>query len=354
MANPNDRRSNHRDVGFNTIHHSAVGKRRKTATRQKYTLFAVIALLALMIAVLLVMAIGGIIANVSGDNPGQDKPPVTPSGKDKIVWASAPMDTAHTQEGPLVLVGASHPYKEPSTNSHLAQINDMRMTHNPRIYASAGLSAYMEKNALKALDTLLVDFHAATGKDNVVLRYAYISSADLQKNNPAFVAGTSDYNTGYGCELAYMQDGKTYQFSADSTYAWISENCHKYGIIIRYPAEKSEITGVKDEDAYYRYVGVAHATYMKGQNICLEEYITLLKDYTPEKPLKIAGADGNTYEVYYVAVNGSTSVKVPTNYAYTVSGTNEGGVVITVNRSQPASPSESESDTGTSAGTTAP
>ena len=49
--------------------------------------------------------------------------------------------------------------------------------------------------------------------------------------------------------------------------------------------------------------------------------------------LSIRGADGNKYEVYYVAVDGSATVKYPTNYAYTVSGTNEGGVVVTIDRS---------------------
>ena len=56
--------------------------------------------------------------------------------------------------------------------------------------------------------------------------------------------------------------------------------------------------------------------------------------YTENKPLKINGADGRYYEVWYVAVDGSATVKHPTNYAYTVSGTNDGGVVVTVDRSK--------------------
>ena len=70
----------------------------------------------------------------------------------------------------------------------------------------------------------------------------------------------------------------------------------------------------------------------------MEEYVEKLKDYTEKKPLKISGADGKFYEVYYVAVDGSATVKHPTNYAYTISGTNEGGVVITVDRSQTLTP----------------
>jgi hypothetical protein len=67
-----------------------------------------------------------------------------------------------------------------------------------------------------------------------------------------------------------------------------------------------------------------------------------LKEYDNENPLGIRGADGKYYEVYYVAVDGSATVKHPTNYAYTVSGTNEGGVIITVDRSKALS---NEADT---------
>ena len=77
---------------------------------------------------------------------------------------------------------------------------------------------------------------------------------------------------------------------------------------------------------------------MKDNDLCLEEYVELLKGYTAEKPLKINGADGRFYEVWYVAVNGSATVKHPTNFAYTVSGTNDGGVVITVDRSKTLEP----------------
>jgi hypothetical protein len=49
-----------------------------------------------------------------------------------------------------------------------------------------------------------------------------------------------------------------------------------------------------------------------------------------------------------VAVDGSATVKHPTNYAYTVSGTNDGGVVVTVDRSkalEPETDTEAASDT---------
>jgi D-alanyl-D-alanine carboxypeptidase len=138
----------------------------------------------------------------------------------------------------------------------------------------------------------------------------------------------------------------------DPVYNWLFDNCHKYGFVIRYPDDKASITGVSEYGYYFRYVGIPHATYMKAQGLCMEEYIELLKEFDNEKPLKIQSADGKIYEVYYVAVEGSATVKHPTNYAYTVSGTNEGGVVVTVDRSRVLNP-ESDSTADTSAGTEA-
>lgn len=329
----------HEDRSFNTIRNSAVDKRAKNRTVQHYTVFAVAALFALTIVVLLVMAIGGIIDNV-GDHP---KPP-----NEKVDWGTLTVTSSDTLTGNLVLVNNTHVYTFPSTIDHLGKLNDMRLTHDPRVYKQSGLSTYMEKTALSALDSMLVDFHAATGKDNVILKYAYRSAEDQQALVDAGAStqvGYSDHHTGLGIQLGYSKDGRTYELSTDPTYNWLFENCHKYGFVIRYPANKVDLTGVSDYTEYFRYVGVPHATYMKANDLCLEEYIEVLKGYTYDKPLTIAGADGKSYQVYYVAVDGSASVKYPTNYAYSISGTNAGGVVITVDRSQVLTPEENTTDT---------
>ena len=54
---------------------------------------------------------------------------------------------------------------------------------------------------------------------------------------------------------------------------WLQENSYKYGFIFRYPAGKSDITGVTEEVWHYRYVGVDAATEIYEQGLCLEEYL---------------------------------------------------------------------------------
>ena len=334
------------DRGFNTVQNSCVGKRERNRAMQKYTILGVIALAALTVFMLLIMAIGGIIANIRGEiGKGPDN--------EKVDWASFTVTATDTLQGPLVLVNNTHVYTFPNSGiDHLGKINDKRVSHDPRVYQQSGLSAYMEKTALDALDQMLVDFHAATGLDNVVLKYAYRSAEEQQAlvdGGASTQVGYSDHHTGMGIQLAYLRNSNNYSLSTDDAYNWLFENCHKYGFVIRYPEGKSDITGVSDYTDYFRYVGVAHATYMKANDLCLEEYVTLLKGYTDDKPLKINGADGRYYEVWYVAVEGSATVKHPTNYAYTVSGTNDGGVVVTVDRSKALEP-ETELTSDSAAG----
>ena len=332
MANPNDR-------GFNTIQHSRIAKREKTNTLQKFTLLGVVAMAVLTVAMVVVMAVGGLVSGLGG---GSNRP-----DNERVDWGTFTVTTSDTQSGPLVLVNDTHAYVFPSSLEHLGELNAKRQTHSPRIYQQSGLSTYMEATALNALDKMLVDFNAATGKDDVTLKYAYRSAEDQQvlidKGSSTVAVGHSDHHTGFGIQLGYTRDF-TYALSTDPVYNWLFENCHKYGFVIRYPADKVDTTGVDDYTDYFRYVGVAHATYMTENNLCLEEYVSVLKEYNDDKPLKINGADGKYYEVWYVAVDGSATVKHPTNYAYTLSGTNDGGVVITVDRSKALEP-ETESDT---------
>ncbi len=366
MANTNDAHNGQGgtpDPGFNTIRNSSIDKRQKKSTQRNYTFLALIALVALLIVTLLVTAIGGIIANVADGKDPDKKPPVSnASGKD-IKWGDVTFTDAHTLTGPLVLVNASHKYVfpdvQPEKDENLEEISGVLLSNDARPYEQSGISKYMNKDALLALDRMLTDFAAKTGKKNTSIRAAYRTEEDQNKlytDNPSATApGYSDHHTGYGCALKYTKEGVggSFDLASDTDYNQLYELASKYGFISRYPVGKEDKTGVSDYPEYFRYVGNAHAAYMTEKGLCLEEYIETLKTYTQSKPLEIKDADGVKYLVYYVSVSGNTAVKCPTNFAYTVSGTNEGGVVITVNLSEKAAPAESESDTAVSTETVA-
>ena len=60
---------------------------------------------------------------------------------------------------------------------------------------------------------------------------------------------------------------------------WLIENSYKYGFVLRYPTNKKDITMINYEPWHYRYVGVENATYMKENDMCLEEFIDYLKQF---------------------------------------------------------------------------
>ena len=81
--------------------------------------------------------------------------------------------------------------------------------------------------------------------------------------------GTSEHELGLSVDIKAESSGA----SQDAVYEWLDENAYKYGFIKRYPADKTDITGIDNEPWHYRYVGYEAAIEMKEQNLCLEEYL---------------------------------------------------------------------------------
>lgn len=81
--------------------------------------------------------------------------------------------------------------------------------------------------------------------------------------------GTSEHELGLSVDINAESSGT----SQDAVYEWLDENAYKYGFIKRYPADKTDITGIDNEPWHYRYVGYEAAKEMKEQNLCLEEYL---------------------------------------------------------------------------------
>lgn len=91
------------------------------------------------------------------------------------------------------------------------------------------------------------------------------------------VPGTSEHALGLALDLIsnqYTELDERQETTAEAK--WLKENCHKYGFILRYPPEKTNITGIIYEPWHYRYVGVEDATKIMKLGITLEEY---LQDY---------------------------------------------------------------------------
>lgn len=85
--------------------------------------------------------------------------------------------------------------------------------------------------------------------------------------------GTSEHETGLAVDIVdkgyQILDRKQEQTPVQQ---WLMEHCVRYGFILRYPTDKSELTGIGYEPWHYRYVGPEAAAAIMEQGICLEEY----------------------------------------------------------------------------------
>lgn len=96
------------------------------------------------------------------------------------------------------------------------------------------------------------------------------SATDLVSAKP----GSSEHQTGLTLDVSSESVGCALEesFGDTSDGKWLAKNCHKYGFIIRYPKDKTKITGYSYEPWHIRYVGRKLATYLYKKNMTLEEY----------------------------------------------------------------------------------
>ena len=81
--------------------------------------------------------------------------------------------------------------------------------------------------------------------------------------------GHSEHQTGLAVDIRNVAYNSTV---TDSEYAWLKENAHKYGFIIRYTKDSISITGYQEEPWHLRYIGIEHATKVKELGLTYDEY----------------------------------------------------------------------------------
>lgn len=98
--------------------------------------------------------------------------------------------------------------------------------------------------------------------------------------------GTSEHQTGLCVDLITSEMSGLWNYGSETPnnpydkgfaetdeFEWLKDNAHKFGFILRYPENKTEITGYSYESWHYRFVGIDAATDIYMQGITLEEYL---------------------------------------------------------------------------------
>ncbi len=126
-------------------------------------------------------------------------------------------------------------------------------------------SPYRSNNRQEMLFARKVDYYLEQGYD-YMQSYALASQA-------VTIPGSSEHEIGLALDIitdgyCSLDEG----FGDTAAGRWLAQNSYKYGFVVRYLKGKEEITGIEYEPWHIRYVGVAAATVMYEEGICLEEF----------------------------------------------------------------------------------
>lgn len=185
----------------------------------------------------------------------------------------------------LILVNKEHAMEDASYENNLRQICNGRLQASKVLYsdlvdllAAAGeegyqywiASAYRSKERQQELVDEDVARYMAQGMSR--------QEALAKTYEQTMPAGKSEHETGLALDILCSEN-----LNMDETQAeepgnkWLVEHAHEYGFVLRYPADKEEITGIYYEPWHFRYVGKEAAVFLRENELTLEEFWEILE-----------------------------------------------------------------------------
>jgi len=275
-------------------------------------------------------AVGGPAAGPSGpDGPGAN---TVVDGY--IAMRLGPSDISL---GNLIVVNHDFVY-EIREDHDLVLIEDMKTMS----YRVSGDNLLFSRSAIGKLNEMMDAFFDESERDSTTIISAFRDFERQQEILDEYVAivgrtealrwasppGYSEHHTGLAVDLGFFSGGEVRTFLGTGINAWFSENSYKFGFILRYPFEKSDITKTAYEPWHFRYVGNPHAYVIHNYRWCLEEYIGYVMGFSREEPFSVV-FDGDSYDIYFTR---GFDVLVPVDSEYDISGNNIDGFIVTVKR----------------------
>ena len=191
----------------------------------------------------------------------------------------------------LLLVNKTHPLASTYEPTDTVKVKDVRQNETRNLL--------LDRTAEMALEAMFIEMRAAGFKNVFVTSahrsYEYQYRLFFETYLPQEMAanpflsreeaiekvlrysaypGTSEHQTGLCVDLmTHNMSDLDESFADEPVYAWLLENAWKFGFILRFPEDKTEITGYDFEPWHYRFVGRADAYAIASRGLCLEEYL---------------------------------------------------------------------------------
>ena len=181
----------------------------------------------------------------------------------------------------LALVNEKHPLDTSYVPANLTEISDGKQVDSRMADSlnkmlddgkKAGLSMYVT-SGYRSYEKQR-DVFNTTMQDWINQGYTPLNAYDETKKSVA-IPGTSEHATGLAVDIISTKYGELDEKQGDTEeQKWLMEHCSEYGFVLRFPQDKSNITGIIYEPWHYRYVGVDAAKEMTEKGLTLEEYVS--------------------------------------------------------------------------------
>ena len=252
-------------------------RRRETRrnTRHNGTFFAV-----LLFLTLLCVAVGAVLSVQKIHERDEPIPTFSVEEPSDIELPQFPLTSAPSTDDPLLLlVNRDHPLPEGYT-PELTKLQDWDLSVASAMYddlcrmlqagRAEGLrfeicSAYRSHETQQALFDEDVARYMAQG-----MTEADAIAATAQYT---MLPGCSEHETGLAVDIVSLENQRLDESQEQTAETiWLHAHCWEYGFLLRYPSDKSDLTGIAYESWHYRYVGIDAAKYLHERDLTLEEF----------------------------------------------------------------------------------
>lgn len=175
-------------------------------------------------------------------------------------------------------------YKPSQLTDLIHTRKDGRTTQQLDLYAAKAMEAMLKEAAANGYTSLSItsayrsyNYQQQLYNNQVAaLKPVYGDKAKEKATEAVALPGTSEHQSGLCADLHNLPSASQ-AFANTKEYSWLSQNCAKFGFILRYPKNKTDITKIMFEPWHYRYVGRYHAQIIMQEGLCLEEYMKMIE-----------------------------------------------------------------------------
>ena len=154
-----------------------------------------------------------------------------------------------------------------------------KYTRFMRAEAAEAFHRLVETAAEEGIDIVMTTAFRSYEFQQILWDNYVAQKGEEEANKTSARPGESEHQTGLAVDLSTSEiDYRNSSDFADTAAGrWVAENAHKFGFILRFPEDKTDITGYSYEPWHIRYVGLTAAADIYEENLTLEEYLEQLE-----------------------------------------------------------------------------